>query len=525
MSYPLVMSPDLLLRLSDPSCFPGSPASVEIRQTHLSVVCLAGPEVYKLKKPVRFSFVDFSTADLRRHFCEEEVRLNRRLCPEVYLGVVPLYQDPDGLWSFRPSPGAVVVDHAVHMRRLPEERLLSNLLEHGSVAPSDVVRLAGIMARFHQASPRDAATLAAGGPESKIDAILGNFEAIESLADTMFPGPLHPALERHVRREVDGLRPILQRRLEEGRVVDGHGDLHARNIFLTEPPVIFDCIEFRPQFRCGDVATENAFLVMDLIHRGRPDLAKAYLDAYIEQTGDTGQRALMPALVSYRAMVRAKVGALAASSPDLSAPERAAEAREARRYLQLAAAAAVSSPPWLVVACGLPAAGKSWLLRALSARTGWPRLATDHIRKELAGVAPESVLGEAFYSPEANERTYQELFRRAREALDHGLCVLLDANFRSRASRAEACKVARAAGARPILIWVRAPEPVTRSRLEARDEEPETSVSDAGTQVYEKLRDSFEAPDEREGMVLVELDGSDDAEANIDRILTRTLEG
>lgn len=518
------MSPDLLLRLTDPHCFPGPPASVEIRQTHLSVVCLAGENVYKLKKPVCFSFVDFSTPELRRHFCEEEVRLNRRLCPDVYLGVVPLYQDPLGVWSFLPSPGAVVVDHAVHMRRLPEDRLLSAMLDRNAVEPGDVIRLARIVAAFHRASPRDEATLAAGGPESKIAAILGNFEVTENLADTVFPGPLHPALEQQVRRDVNRLRPILQRRLEQGHVVDGHGDLHARNIFLTDPPVIFDCIEFRPQFRCGDVATENAFLVMDLIHRGRPDLAETYLDAYIEQTGDTDQRALMPALVSYRAMVRAKVGALAASSPDLPEAEREAEAREARRYLQLAAAAAVSSPPLLIVACGLPAAGKSWILQALAERTGWICLSTDRLRKELAGVPPETVLGEEFYTPQGNERTYEELFRRAREALERGLCVLLDANFRNKPHRTQARALALQAGARALLVWVRTGESVTRSRLEARDEGPETSVSDAGTRVYEQLRDSFEAPDTGEGMALLELDGAADVEENIDRILARALE-
>jgi hypothetical protein len=519
------MSPDLLQRLHDPTCFPGSPPSVEVRQTHLSVVCLAGDDVYKLKKPVRFSFVDFSTPELRHHFCEEEVRLNRRLCPEVYLGVVPLYQDPRGIWSFVPSPGAVIVDHAVHMRRLPEDRLLSVLLEHGEVDRADVIRLAEIVAAFHHDSPRDAATLAAGGPDAKIGAILGNFEATESLAETVFPGPLYPALERCVRRDVETLRPILQRRMEEGHVVDGHGDLHARNIFLTDPPAIFDCIEFRPQFRCGDVAFENAFLVMDLIHRGRPDLAEAYLSAYIERTGDAAQRTLMPALVSYRAMVRAKVGALAAGSGDLCEAERESEAREARRYLQLAASAAAvaSSPPFLIVACGLPGAGKSWLLQTLAGRTGWTCLATDLLRKELAGVPPEAVLGPEGYTPEANERTYGELFRRAKEALESGTSVLLDANFRTKPSRAQARELAQAVGATPILVWVRTEETITRTRLALRDEGPESSVSDAGTKVYEQLRDSFEPPDTGEGMRLLEIDGSADVDGNVDRVLGLAL--
>ena len=518
------MSPALLQRLHEPDCFPGLPDHVEIRQTHLSVVCLAGDDVYKLKKPVRFSFVDFSTPELRHQFCLDEVRLNRRLCPDVYLGVVPLYQDPGpgGQWSFVPSPGAIVVDHAVHMRRLPEDRLLSVLLDHGEVTPADVRRLAEIVERFHRASPQDEATLTAGGPESKISAILGNFEATESLVATVFPGPLYPALERRVRHDAASLRPILEQRMAEGRVVDGHGDLHARNIFLTDPPAIFDCIEFRPQFRCGDVAFENAFLVMDLIHRGRPDLAGAYLTTYIERSGDAGQRALLPMLISYRAMVRAKVGALAASSTDLSAEERSAEAVEARRYLQLAAASAASVPPLLLIACGLPGAGKSFLLQTLATRTGWTCLATDRLRKELAGVAAETVLGPEHYTELASERTYAELLRRAGDSLARG-CVLLDANFRTQTSRARARDLALTAGARPILVWVRTDEDTTRTRLAARDQGPEQAVSDAGTEVYERLRGLFEAPDAAEGMLIVELDGAADVDANLDALLVSLL--
>jgi aminoglycoside phosphotransferase family enzyme/predicted kinase len=517
------MSPALLQRLHEPDCFPGRPGSVEVRQTHLSVVCLAGDDVYKLKKPVRFSFVDFSTVELRRQFCEDEVRLNRRLCPEVYLGVVPLYQDPQGVWSFEASPGAVIVDHAVHMRRLPEDKLLSVLLEHGEVTKADVEHLAEIVETFHRRSPRDEATLAAGGPQAKIEAILGNFDATESLASTMFPGPLYPALEKRVRRDVETLRPVLQRRMEEGRVVDGHGDLHARNIFLTDPPAIFDCIEFRPQFRCGDVAFENAFLVMDLIHRGRPDLADAYLSAYLERSGDTGQRALMPMLISYRAMVRAKVGALAAASPELPDGERAAEINEARRYLQLAAAAVVSHPPVLVVACGLPGSGKSYLLQTFAARTGWPCLATDRLRKELAGVAPEIMLGPEHYTPEANERTYSELLARAAATLAHGSCVLLDANFRTESTRAQARDLAIRHGARPVLVWVQTADTITRQRLKAREMEPVLSVSDAGLQVYEQLRGTFEEPNPGEGMTMLAIDGAAEVDANVDLMLAGML--
>jgi aminoglycoside phosphotransferase family enzyme/predicted kinase len=519
------MDPALLRRLHEPDCFPGGAERVEVRQTHLSVVCLVGEEAYKLKKPVRFSFVDFTDPEQRRRCCEEEVRLNRRLCPGVYLGVAPLYRDPapGGRWSFVPSPGATVVDHAVRMRRLPEERLLSHLLAQGEVTTADAVRLAELVAAFHRDVGTSDEAREAGGPEQKQAAILGNFEATEALVGSVFPSGLYRAVEARARRDLEALLPRLRRRAAEGRIVDGHGDLHARNIFLTEPPVIFDCIEFRPSFRCGDVAFEVAFLVMDFIHRGRPDLARAYLAAYVARSGDTELPSLMPAAISYRAMVRAKVASLAASDPGLEDADREAERAEARRYLRLAAASALGDAPLLVFSCGLPGSGKSHLLEALARCSGWPCLASDRLRKELAGVAPTDPLPEEAYTPEARARTYGELVRRAGEALEAGP-VLLDANFPTRRERARVRALAERAGGRAVALWIRGDEALVRERLAARERGETVSASDAGVRVYEQLRGGFEEPQEDEGMTVIPVDGGADAEDNLDRILARFLE-
>ena len=248
--------------------------------------------------------------------------------------------------------------------------------------------LAHIMAQFHSTAALPDEAFIADAPQKLRSAILANFTVTEPYVGDALDPALHTALRNRAQFEFDLQLPILSRRSRTGLVVDGHGDLHARNICLDDPPVIFDCIEFNPSFRCGDVASENAFLVMDLIYRGHPELAREYLDAYIGQSGDEEQRRLMPLLVSYRAMVRSKVAALSMDDANLSEDERQHARESAVHHLQLAAAAAADYQPVLLILCGLPGSGKSYLSQALTRRAGWPVVSSDIVRKELAGVAP-----------------------------------------------------------------------------------------------------------------------------------------
>jgi aminoglycoside phosphotransferase family enzyme/predicted kinase len=499
--------------LRRPACYPDAPERVEIVQTHISIVCLAGPRVYKLKKPVRLSFLDFSTRERRAHFCHEEVRLNRRLCPDVYRGVAELRRGREGL-NFRGD--GPVVDHAVEMTRLPADRMLDRLLAEGRVRSDEIAALARRIAAFHAAAERGAEVRAAGAPDGLAARMRANFADTRAMIGPVFDGGLHAALEEATERDVARLLPILARRAAAGRVVDGHGDLHARNVCLTDPPAVYDCIEFSAAFRCGDVAVENAFLTMDLRYRGHRELRAAYVDAYVAASGDDEQPELLPPLERYRAMVRAKVGALASAEPEVDSSDRVAAVASARRHARLAAALAIEEGGalWVAVA-GPPASGKSALARAVAGVTGSPVLSSDRLRKEILGITPTVRAPAAAYAPAVSDRVYATLLRRAAGA---GPVVLLDANWPTRARRAALAAAARDAGARVVVAALDVSPAIARRRLAERAAEPH-AVSDADLAVYERLAAAFERPAADEGMALARLDGAADIESLVDVVL------
>jgi aminoglycoside phosphotransferase family enzyme/predicted kinase len=497
------MDPARIESLRDPAIYPERPESVAILQTHLSVVVLCGDRAYKFKKAIRLPFADFTDPERRRWFCQEEVRLNRRLCPGIYEGVVELRRDASGQLSL--GGAGELVDCAVKMRRLPQERMMDVLLEQGTVTEAEVVAVARRVIAFHRDADRGPAVAAAGDPGKLRGFALANFSETRG----MFPGSLHPALEQRTRDDFERLLPLLRERVASGCIVDGHGDLHARNICLINPPAIYDCIEFNPSFRCGDTALEHAFLVMDLRFRGHPELARLYFDTVLAESGDETIGRVLTLFMRYRAMVRAKVSAITAGEGEFTDAERAAAGETARRYLRLAAALAVEddAPRWLLC-CGLPASGKSVAATALAESSGgaWPVLSSDRIRKELAGVSPTERLPAAFYGAEFSHRTYEELLARAVAATAPGRVVILDANFRSRAGRRRFREAAKAAGAACDLLSLEPGEETALERLRIRSAEGE-SVSDADAAVYETLKREFEPPETGEADRFLHLPG------------------
>jgi aminoglycoside phosphotransferase family enzyme/predicted kinase len=521
-----VSAEQLLASLRDPACFPGAPRDVQIVQTHLSVVCLAGDRVYKLKKARKLPFVDFSTLAARRQTCRDEVRLNRRLCPDVYLGTAALRRR-DGALRFAEvgdDDGPDDLDVAVVMRRLPADRMLDELVRERRATPAELQRLARLVAAFHAAAERGPAVRAAGDPARLATFAAANFRELRTIPGHGLPATLLDRLEAASAAAFSRLLPTLRRRADAGLVVDGHGDLHTRNICLSEPPAIYDCIEFEPAFRCGDVATENAFLAMDLRYRGAPELAAAYVAAYVDASGDHEQPTLLPALIAYRAMVRTKVAALAAIEPELPAADRDGARASAHRHLLLAAAATVEidRPRWLIT-CGPPASGKSSLCAALATVADWPHLATDVVRKQLAGLPPTTTARPEHYTPEFSERTYAELLARAAAAVRDGApVVLVDGNFPDPERRAAAAAAAHAAGARPTCVWVDVDADTARARAAARQRDP-AHVSDADPQVTARLRQQFVPPTAAEGPDLVHLDGSRPTAAMVEDLLAQLL--
>lgn len=474
--------PPLARALLRPELYPHRPAAVELIQTHISYVFLAGGEVYKVKKPVRFAFLDFSTRERRLHFCNEEVRLNRRLAPDVYRGVVAIRKDGQA-FAFAPEDAADAVEYAVHMRRLPGERMLSRLVDGGEANGELIDAIAARVAAFH-ARADAGAEVARGGDPAVIAALMENdFREVDAFrGDTIDAGD-DDAIRHYCHRFVERNAALLRRRQAEGRIRDGHGDLHAEHICCIEGLPIFDCVEFNPDFRRRDVAAEISFLAMDLEYRGRPELAGRLIARYGALTRDRDLARLVPFYACHRAYIRGKVDSLKSTEAEVDPAARAAARDSAARHFALAYRYTWWAAPLLIVTVGLSGTGKSTVAAALSERTGFPHINSDTIRKGLAGLAPTARGGPELYTAERSAGTYAAMYAAAAEALAAGSGAVVDGTFQRRVDRDAARNVARRAGV-PILFveCTCSPEEV-RCRLDERGRRDD-DASDANWAIY-----------------------------------------
>jgi aminoglycoside phosphotransferase family enzyme len=522
----------LIDALSRPEAYRFAVDRVQVRQTHISVVFLAGDRVFKVKKPVDLGYLDYSSLRKRRFYCAEEVRLNRRLARDVYLGVAAIVRSPDGSVRFagagEPGGDLEIVDHAVEMRRLPEARMLSRLLDQGEIDATVLDDIADVILRFHRAAATGPGVDEHGGPEGVARAVLGNLHYVEPFAAGA-EGTLSAALFQRLRGSVEAFlernRALLERRVGAGRIRDGHGDLHAGNICLTDDRiVIYDCIEFDPRLRCGDVVKDLAFLTMDLDARGFRAMGRELAARYARATADGDLERLLPFYKAHFACVRGKVNSIAAADRALE-PRRRAEARQqARRYFHLAAS--YWMPAALIVMCGLPGSGKSWVARHLARPLEAAVLASDVIRKRLAGVPatahPTGPEAEALYSRRSSEQTYATLLEKTRACLGEPRTVVADATFPDARSRAPFVDSARAAGTPFVVVHLDCPEDRIARRLRDRPRAPD-EASDADWEIYRRLKPRFEPPREIPRRHLVVSDGTGDAETIISDVIDRIL--
>lgn len=491
----------LIQSLSSPSAYPEPVESIEVRQTHISAVFLTPAHAYKVKKPVRFGFLDFSTLDRRRHFCEEEVRLNRRLAPDVYLGVVPITLD-GGKPRF--AGAGEVMDWAVKMRRLPEQATFQERIRRNDIDISLVEAFARRLAAFHRAAPEKPVPPAFGRFDAVSRNLLDIFAQSEAQVGTTVSRPVFDRLRQLTEAALERWRPLIDARAARGMARDTHGDLHLDHVYYfpdRAPPgdlVIVDCIEFNERFRFIDPVADMAFAHMDFLFHGRRDLAGACATAYFQATGDEEGKALLPLYTAYRASVRGSVAGLKLAEKEVAAADRAAELPRARAHwlLALEQLEEPARRPCLLLVGGLPGTGKSTLARALADRAGLTLIRSDVVRKELAGLPPDvpsqPEKRAQLYSTEANDSTYAECLRRAEAALFQGERVLVDATFREESRRRPFLEAAQQWAVPALFLVARAAEETVRERLQQR----RGDASDADWAIYQRMATTWEEPGE-----------------------------
>jgi aminoglycoside phosphotransferase family enzyme/gluconate kinase len=476
----------LIAALRDPARYPHAVGRVELLQTHISCVLLAGDYAYKIKKPVNLGFLDFSTLAARRRFCEEELRLNRRTAPSLYLEVIAISGS-----AAAPLLGgdAPAFEYALRMRRFPQDALLDAMARRSALLPSHIDALAGGLAAFHAQIARAGDGDAFGSPEHILAQALQNFEQMLPLASASADVALLARLRDWSAREHATLTPVFEARKRGGAVRECHGDLHLGNIALLDGvPTPFDAIEFSPDLRWTDVMNELAFLMMDLLDHRLPRLAFRLLNAYLEATGDyAGVRVLRFYLV-YRALVRAKIACLRAHQPGVAAAEIAETGHAYRGHLLLAERLSAAAHPTLALMHGPSGSGKSTSARSLAEALGAVRLRSDVERKRMHGLdtlaRSASGVNAGLYSAEASERTYARLAALARELLRARYPVIVDAAFLERPQRERFAALARDAGAAFAIVSCAASAQMLRARVAAREHAAQ-DASEAGLAVLE----------------------------------------
>ncbi|OPY69685.1 MAG: hypothetical protein A4E57_01055 [Syntrophorhabdaceae bacterium PtaU1.Bin034] len=484
--------------LLQPESYPESPSRIVHYQTHISRVFVGDKRAYKIKKPVNFGFLDFTTLAKRYFYCKEEVLLNSRLADDTYLGVIPIYRKGEH-YSFRPLKDSVVAEYAVKMKRIPEDKVLNNLIEEGELLHDRLVRTGEIIARFHLNAP-----IYKSGPYGGVGTVRTNteenFEQIAPYRDVIIDEASYARLASYTRDFIRDNHECFAARKKRGFVREVHGDLHSKHICLTKPPIIFDCIEFNKRFRISDVLEDIAFLLMDLEYQGRFDLARAVSHAYFSSFPDAASPDVLRFYKIYRAVVRGKIEGFTADALQHDEEGRRAAVRRAKDYYGLARHYVddhgdIFNP---VVFMGVSGSGKSAIANGLFPDEGVV-IRSDEIRKEIAGLSVNRHVyvdyGEDIYGPGMTETTYRIITERAVSLAKKGKRVVADATFLTSLHRLRFFEDCLRETLNPFFVYCLADEETLRERVLQRMKD-NTDISDGHIAVLERQLQTMEEPRE-----------------------------
>jgi uncharacterized protein len=509
--------PNLIQQMLQPGFYPHRvKEAVQLIQTHASFVLLTGDYAYKIKKPVNFGFLDYSTLAKRQHFCTQELMMNRRTAPEIYLEVVPIIQKGDRFQLSSNSQSLmdaeIPVEYTLKMREFSQELLLLSLLERGEITEQLMEDLGREVAKFHSATISNNYIRKFGEVSQIREAIDNNY----LISQKYIGGPQTQTQYQETKNYTDLFfeqnQELFDRRIANNKIRECHGDLHLRNIALWQNKILlFDCIEFNEPFRFVDVMYDVAFTVMDLESRGRRELANAFLNTYIEQTGDWEGLQLLPLYLSRQAYVRAKVTSLMLDDAAISTAEKAEISQTAGHYYQLAWEYTKPRQGKLTLMSGLSGSGKSTLARYLSRRTGAIHIRSDAVRKHLGGIPLNERGGQDLYSDEMTAKTYTRLLELGIMLAQRGWNVILDAKFDRQNLRSTAMNTAESHSLPLQIVYCTARVEILRSRIEQR----RGDIADATAELLSSQQAAFEPFTESEQTYVKIVDTEQDIEVQL----------
>jgi len=512
--------PEIAKALLKPEAYSEHTDKVSLIQTQISFVFLTDEFVYKVKKPVDLGYLDYTTIEKRRFFCEKEVELNIRLCPNAYLGVAAITEQDGKITTFGEGR---VIEYAVKMLRLPRESMMDNLIESGDVTPEMIDKLSQKIASFHE----QAATGDEKDEFGSLDMIKQNteenFSQSSKYIGTTLSQKQYDTIMKYTQSFIKHNEALFERRVREGRIRDLHGDLHATHICFCDDICIYDCIEFNDRFRYGDTASEIAFLAMDLDHYGQADLSRLFLKSYIKKSGDTELVKLLNFYKCYRAYIRGKVANFKLDDAYIGDSERETAKLTAQSYFHLAHSY-TRERPQAFITVGLVGSGKTTLAKELAGKLGLVILSSDVTRKRLASI-PQTEhryedIDSGIYSPEFTEKVYQTLFEEAEGILKEGGSVIIDASFIKAGRRKEASELASLTGAEFHIIECVLDEEPSRKRLSGRFKEK--TASDGRWEIYLRQKQIYEQVEEmpsKRNRVII--DTSKPVEESAKEVITR----